>query len=79
MKNKYNIFLIKYCNLLIQSKLHEKPSALKREHPALQNMKFPFFLFLLVIFLDPDSDYETLTGTAFKFAVQWKYFSPSHV
>jgi hypothetical protein len=37
-----------------------KPSALKREHPALQNMKFKFFLFLWVIFAlldpgDPDS------------------------
>jgi hypothetical protein len=34
-----------------------KASALKREHPALQNMKFRnFFLFLWVIFafLDPD-------------------------
>jgi hypothetical protein len=37
--------------------LQEKPSALKREHPALQNMKILyFFLFLWVIFalLDPD-------------------------
>jgi hypothetical protein len=36
----------------------EKPSALEREHPALQNMKFPnFFLLMWVIFvlLDPDS------------------------
>jgi hypothetical protein len=32
------------------SKLQEKPSALKREHPALQNMKFlNFFLLLWVI------------------------------
>jgi hypothetical protein len=38
--------------------LQEKPSALKREHPALQNMKFlDFFQFLWVLFalLDPDS------------------------
>jgi hypothetical protein len=38
-------------------KLQEKPSALKREHPALQNVKILyFFLFLWVIFalLDPD-------------------------
>jgi hypothetical protein len=44
------------------SKLQEKPSALKREHPALQNMKFlDFFLFLWVIFalLDPDPDSES--------------------
>jgi len=36
----------------------KKPSALKREHSALQKMKFLiFFLFLWVIFalLDPDS------------------------
>jgi hypothetical protein len=35
----------------------KKPSALKREHPALQNMKFlNFFLLLWVIFalMDPD-------------------------
>jgi hypothetical protein len=39
------------------SKLQEKPSAFKREHSALQNMKIlNFFLFLWVIFalLDPD-------------------------
>ncbi len=38
-------------------KLQKKPSALKREHPALQKMKFVnFFLFLWAIFalLDPD-------------------------
>jgi hypothetical protein len=38
-------------------KQQEEPSALKREHPAIQNMKFlQFFLFLWVIFalLDPD-------------------------
>jgi hypothetical protein len=38
------------------SKLQEKPSALKREHPAFQNIKFRhFFLFFGVIFalLDP--------------------------
>jgi hypothetical protein len=41
------------------SKLQEKPSALNREHPALQNMTFlNFLLFLWVIFalLDSDSD-----------------------
>jgi hypothetical protein len=39
----------------------KKPSALKREHSALQKMKFLiFFLFLWVIFalLDPDSQSE---------------------
>jgi hypothetical protein len=40
-------------------KLQEKPSVLKREHPALQNLKIlNFFLFLWVILalLDPDPD-----------------------
>jgi hypothetical protein len=52
-----SFFLIKNCNLLM-SKLQEKPSGLKREHPALQKMKFiNFFLCLCVIFalLDPGS------------------------
>jgi hypothetical protein len=43
-------------------KLQEKPSALKREHPVLKNMKIlDFFLFLCVIFalLDPDPDPAT--------------------
>ncbi len=42
------------------SKLQERPSALKREHPSLQNMKFlHFFFFLWVIFapLDPTKIY----------------------
>jgi hypothetical protein len=40
----------------------EKPLALKREHPAIQDMKILyFFLYLWVIFalLDPDPDTET--------------------
>jgi hypothetical protein len=44
------------------SKLQKKPSALKRGHPALQNMNFyKFFLLLWVIFglLDPDPDSES--------------------
>jgi hypothetical protein len=38
--------------------LQEKPSALKREHLALQNMKFLNFLFLweMFVFLDLDPD-----------------------
>jgi hypothetical protein len=43
-------------------KLQEKPTALKREHPALQNMKILyFFLYLWVIFalLDPDPEPAT--------------------
>jgi hypothetical protein len=47
------------------SKLQKKPSALKREHPALKNMKFLYFFLLLlwVIFalLDPDTDPDPLT------------------
>jgi hypothetical protein len=46
------------------SKLQEKPSALKREHPALQNF-FEFFLCLWVIFalLNPDPDRESVFGS----------------
>jgi hypothetical protein len=58
---KFNNFLIANRNFLIPrprtSKLLEKRSALKREHPALQNMKFlNFFIILWVIsdLLDPD-------------------------
>jgi hypothetical protein len=64
-ENFYLFIIIKNYNLPIPwhpqrtSKLQEKPSALKREHSALQNMKFHnFFLFLWVIFalLDPDPE-----------------------
>jgi hypothetical protein len=57
------IFWIENCNLLIlrpsrrTHKLQEKSSAIKREHPALQNMKILyFFLYWWAIFalLDPD-------------------------
>jgi hypothetical protein len=44
--------------------LQEKPSAIKRVQPALQNLKFlSFFLFLWVIFafLDPDLDLKKLS------------------
>ncbi len=54
-------FLIKNCNLLIprppqdvivQARLQEKPSALKIEHPALQNMRsLNFFFYLCGTFL----------------------------
>jgi hypothetical protein len=37
------LFLVKNCNLLTDmSKLQEKPSSLKREHPALKKMRFGF-------------------------------------
>jgi hypothetical protein len=65
-----NFFLSKNCSFtypqasIKASELQEKPSALKREHPAFQNMKFFYlFLFLWVIFalldLDPDPDLLT--------------------
>ncbi len=39
------------------SKLHEKPSALKREYPARQKIKvIKFFQCLCVIFSHPDTD-----------------------
>jgi hypothetical protein len=62
-KNKrWTIFLIKNCNLLM-SKLQEKPSSLKREHTALQKMKFIyFFLCLWVIFALLDPDRESRSG-----------------
>jgi hypothetical protein len=43
-------FLIKNCNLLM-SKPQEKPSALKREHPAVQRMKFSTFFYVCGSFL----------------------------
>ncbi len=55
-----------YLSLGLHKKLQEKPSALKREHPALQNMKILyFFLFLWVIFalLDPDPQFECGSGS----------------
>jgi hypothetical protein len=48
------------------SKLKKKPSAIKREHPALQSMKFlNFFLLLWVILalLDPDPDSKYGAGS----------------
>jgi hypothetical protein len=60
--NLISIFLIKNGNLLIpwpperMPKLQEKPSALKREHPVLKNMKIlDFIRFLWVIFALPGS------------------------
>jgi hypothetical protein len=41
------------------SKPQEKPSALKREHPALQNMKFLNFLWVIFVLLDRDPDSES--------------------
>jgi hypothetical protein len=65
-EKKIKFFWIKNYNLPIPRqrtpKLQEKPSALKREHPVLKNMKIlDFFLFLWVVFdlLDPDPDPST--------------------
>ncbi len=71
-RNIIFIFLVKNCNLLIPRppkrtpKLQEKPSAHKREHPALQKMKIlSFFLFFWDIFalLDPDPDPQFVCGS----------------
>jgi hypothetical protein len=43
-------FIIKNCNLLM-SKLQEKTSGLKREHPALQKIKFINYFFVCGSFL----------------------------
>jgi hypothetical protein len=56
---KSHIEFMKFCqnHWSLMSKLLKKPSALKREHTALQNMKILyFFLYLWVIFalMDPD-------------------------
>jgi hypothetical protein len=47
------------------SKLKKKPSALKREHPALQTMEFLNCLLFWVIFalLDPDPNSEYGSGS----------------
>jgi hypothetical protein len=48
-------------------KVKEKPSALKRQHPVLKNMKtLDFFLFLWVIFalLDPDPQFKFGSGSS---------------
>jgi hypothetical protein len=56
-------FILNYNSLM--SKLREKPLALKRENPALQKMKFNFFVCLRVIFapLDQDPDCESESGS----------------
>jgi hypothetical protein len=55
--------MIKNGNLLM-SKLHEKPAALKREHPALKKRNLLTFLYLWIIFalLDPDPDCKSGSG-----------------
>jgi hypothetical protein len=56
-QKKKSIFFIKNCNLFISrpprrtSKLHEKPSAYKRKHPPLLNMKFSHFFHFCGSFL----------------------------
>jgi hypothetical protein len=60
---------IKNYNLPIprMSKLQKKLSALKREHPALQNMNFLNFFYFCGSFFalldpDPDSEYGSVSG-----------------
>jgi hypothetical protein len=46
-------------------KLQEKPSALRREHPALENMKclnFFSILWIILTLLDPDLDTESASS-----------------
>jgi hypothetical protein len=85
---KKNNFLIKNYHLPIPrppkrtSKLQKKPSALKREHPALQKMKFlNFFLLLWVIFIlldpDPGPDSEYGSGSTEPDWIQIQYGSGS--
>ncbi len=77
----------------MRSKLQKKPSALKREHPALQNMKFlNFFLFLWVIFALLDQDSESESGSTdliesgsnpgpkhcLKLSTKWRLISTQH-
>jgi hypothetical protein len=62
-RNFLKSFLIKNCTLLM-SKLQEKPSSLKREHPALQKMKFnltflPSWIRIRIANPDPDMDPAT--------------------
>jgi hypothetical protein len=62
-KTAENYFFFSYQILQFTiPKLQEKPSALKREHPALQKMKFIKFslcLWVILALMDPDPD----TGT----------------
>jgi hypothetical protein len=54
---KIAIYLLNASKKDAQATVQEKPSALRKEHPARQNMKFfYFFLYFWVIFafLDPD-------------------------
>ncbi len=49
-----------FLSFFIRNGLQEKPSVLKREHPALKKIKFiNFVLFLVVALLDPDTDLGT--------------------
>jgi hypothetical protein len=55
------------------SKLQEKPSAHKREHPALQNVK----LFMIFARLDPDPDPEPGSGSGSTDLIE-PGFNPKH-
>ncbi len=61
---------MKTCNLLIPrlslrtSRLHEKSSSLTREHQALQNLKFLWIIFVLLV-PDPDPSDQKECGSGF--------------
>jgi hypothetical protein len=66
LKLKIAIYLSLGPHKNVQAEVQEKPSALRRELPALQNMKFyNFFIFLWVIFalLDPDPADQNQCGS----------------
>jgi hypothetical protein len=44
--------------------LQEKPSALKRDHPALQNMKVLSSFIFIYIYTDPDLHFECGSGSS---------------
>jgi hypothetical protein len=56
-QKKFDIFLIKNCNILIQAT--GEALSPQREHPALKNMKLlnlSMFLWVIFALLDPDPD-----------------------
>jgi hypothetical protein len=73
-------FTYPYASIIDVKATGEALSPQKRTSSSSKQEISVLFFFLWVIFalLDPDTDSETLTGTAFKFSVLWKYFSQSH-
>jgi len=85
LKNIF-FFIIKICNLLIPkppkwtSKLQEKPSALKREHPALQKITFINFFSIFVGRFCPPRSTTHIAPWQQKFGREWEedYPVPVH-